>query len=634
MQQDNMGNKLPEGLKQHAQQGQGNAANLASFHLEIDMSRHSIKQDGQLLVEQGKVVDDTLGGPDLKEKLREALRSNPTDAADAYEKRASLNAKAAKEMGYQSKNGLPAALHDRRNYETKPEDEEAGSPEEVKEAPEAEQMPAQEPALDNALLQEEAAGPSPDMASEELPVQDLPELAAEQVPQPQDEIVSELAQAPLDGEPATGLQTPADRPFRADDGEVEVLSSEIMGSADHDLDRNVTLTRNGDDPDRVPVVPTLADDEVPNMPGAILRHAREMLGLTQRDIARKLKLRVNTISDIEHDRLNQPTAAAFVRGHIASYAKYVNIDPNAVLSLYNQNVNEVIEKLSVGAPKKRRPYKAIVYCAIFAAIIAFLAVYFFWNEEPEVNQEPLVIEGTIDDEVHEQSKNRVAVEEGTIVIDKEAAPAAPAPVDVNTQRATEQQQALGTEALSSEDIIVDEGQKTTEALKVQGAQDAVDAFARARGEVVIDKSLNQSAPKQETAPEQPAAEPAPVQEEPAPAPEDPRSKEGELKVEPPPALTAQLKDISSQVSIADRQGLASFNSVQIEVKGPVYVRVTDSRGKILVQGNYQSGNKIEVSGIPPLKVAVSDTAAVAIAYGGGRAVVPAGKQVSFDLPMK
>lgn len=97
---------------------------------------------------------------------------------------------------------------------------------------------------------------------------------------------------------------------------------------------------NGDDPDKVPVVPSLKDDEVPNMPGAILKHAREMLGLSQREIAMRLYLRVNTISDIEHDRLNQPTAMAFAMGHIANYARLVNIDPQAVLTIYRQNVQD------------------------------------------------------------------------------------------------------------------------------------------------------------------------------------------------------------------------------------------------------------------------------------------------------
>ena len=97
---------------------------------------------------------------------------------------------------------------------------------------------------------------------------------------------------------------------------------------------------NGDDPDKVPVVPSLKDDEVPNMPGAILKHAREMLGLSQREIAMRLYLRVNTISDIEHDRLNQPTAMAFAMGHIANYARLVNIDPQAVLAIYRQNVQD------------------------------------------------------------------------------------------------------------------------------------------------------------------------------------------------------------------------------------------------------------------------------------------------------
>lgn len=103
------------------------------------------------------------------------------------------------------------------------------------------------------------------------------------------------------------------------------------------------FTTNGDDPDKVPVTPSLRDDEVPNMPGAILKHAREMLGLSQREVASRLKMRVNTVSDIEHDRLNQPTAAQFTRTHLKAYAQLVNLDEKTIIELYDRNVELVID---------------------------------------------------------------------------------------------------------------------------------------------------------------------------------------------------------------------------------------------------------------------------------------------------
>ena len=58
--------------------------------------------------------------------------------------------------------------------------------------------------------------------------------------------------------------------------------------------------------------------------------------------------------------------------------------------------------------------------------------------------------------------------------------------------------------------------------------------------------------------------------------------EGSLTItEPAPALSSTLQDVSSRVSVRGRDGLASLNSASVTVKGAVFLRVTDARGKVL-----------------------------------------------------
>lgn len=110
-------------------------------------------------------------------------------------------------------------------------------------------------------------------------------------------------------------------------------------------------------------------------------------------------------------------------------------------------------------------------------------------------------------------------------------------------------------------------------------------------------------------------------------------KEEATKVEAP-TLKAKLDDISSKVTVKNREGLASLNSAKIAVNGDVAVKVIDGSKRVLANGVYKKGDHINITGIPPLKVQVSDTEAVSISYMGGTVTVPKDKQVQFALPMR
>ncbi len=433
---------------------------------------------------------------------------------------------------------------------------------------------------------------------------------------------------------------------------------------------------NGDDPDLIPIKPTLSDEEVPNQPGAILRHAREMLGLTQREIALRLKLRVNSISDIENDRLNQPTAAAFARGHIANYARLVNIDPQIVVDLYDRNVEQVKAQMShsvkrhgrsrynptintaAGDRSRRRSsgshLKHWVYGIIFAAIAAGLGLNYIYTKEPAPESaEPLVIEGgasgtlnTFNNDAAASAQGGQSAQEGVsgaLSADGSAASASAgvsgtlsggdtaqsgtlsAP-DLNTLRAQQQAQALGTNELGEGDLPQTVEVDTTDAL-VTAAPAAQPAPAPQPEPAPAVKSAASAAP----------AAPAPVSAEPARQIVDNQQNgtEGSLTItEPAPALSSTLQDVSSRVSVRGRDGLASLNSASVTVKGAVFLRVTDARGKVLASGNYKAGDALRVTGIPPIKVEVTDSSRISVGYMGGTLALPNARQVSFTLPQR
>ena len=423
------------------------------------------------------------------------------------------------------------------------------------------------------------------------------------------------------------------------------------------------LNYNGDDPDKVPVVPSLSDDEVPNLPGAILKHAREMLGLSQREIALRLKLRVNTISDIEHDRLTQPTAAPFARGYIADYARLVNIDPKTVVELYNHNVLEVSEMAknqNKVAAKKRTAVPKNDSQAKERAESSHLQDIPASNKAGKSNKGMLVKLGAVllvllliivlvwmlmsDDTEQSGTSGTVSVNEpivstqsdnlssGELIINdvsSETSSSSGGYQDLlNAPQEDPFAKNSGTAAQSStEELLINSApaaDKTTAANTSENAAPSTDKELAVVPSPAKDEAVKTA--KEQALQEQQAAEEKLKQEN--------LKKEEEAKAAAAqtPKLSSNLRDISSAAKLSGREGLASLNNVSVIIKAPVSLQISDSRGKVLVSGSYKAGDRVSATGIPPLKVAVTDTSSVTVNYMGGTIAVPATKQATFTLP--
>lgn len=73
------------------------------------------------------------------------------------------------------------------------------------------------------------------------------------------------------------------------------------------------------------------------LPGEILRQRREELGLSQKDISERLRLKVSVIENIESNHFDSHHVATFIRGYFRSYAKAVGIKEKDILSALEQS---------------------------------------------------------------------------------------------------------------------------------------------------------------------------------------------------------------------------------------------------------------------------------------------------------
>lgn len=431
------------------------------------------------------------------------------------------------------------------------------------------------------------------------------------------------------------------------------------------------FTTNGDDPDKVPVTPSLRDDEVPNMPGAILKHAREMLGLSQREVASRLKMRVNTVSDIEHDRLNQPTAAQFTRTHLKAYAQLVNLDEKTIIELYDRNVELVIDmqERQEKVVSKAKYYLHYIPWVVGVVALASVSLYLFTGDDVDT-EKPVVLDNgeidlsktTVGDEtayVLEESSQAETQDNKTT---KEELPQDISLSDINTLRATSQSEAIkASEAKNQsleeqksdkvEDIVVLETKAHTSIatkedlakakeerlyneLKVNKKE--VDLTKKAVSESVTasnKEKISGQVLEIKKEPEIKANSKAVEEQKDATLDTALATNDTDKTVKESVKLASNLRDISSLVSIKNREGLASMNTVEIVATGDVFVEVASS-SRVLLSKALTKGQKVSVTGIPPMKVKLSDTTKARIGYMGGTVSVPSQKQVSFTLPTK
>lgn len=69
-------------------------------------------------------------------------------------------------------------------------------------------------------------------------------------------------------------------------------------------------------------------------PGRVLRAAREAAGLSQSDVAQKLRMSRQSIKDIECDEYSHFSAVIYVSGYIRNYASLLHLDSKPLLQAF------------------------------------------------------------------------------------------------------------------------------------------------------------------------------------------------------------------------------------------------------------------------------------------------------------
>jgi cytoskeleton protein RodZ len=165
------------------------------------------------------------------------------------------------------------------------------------------------------------------------------------------------------------------------------MSTEIENNEKEELVENVSTVQAGD----------------------MLRNKREELGMSQEEIADRLRLRLSIIKSIDENNYEFDQVATFTRGYLRSYAKAVSLDEKEVLASLDgfkeaQHSDHQMQSFSRKTKREKHDSRIMkLTWVIFVVIIGISSVWWYQNQQDtlmDVSETEVPLE-TVADEVVE-----------------------------------------------------------------------------------------------------------------------------------------------------------------------------------------------------------------------------------------
>jgi len=310
-------------------------------------------------------------------------------------------------------------------------------------------------------------------------------------------------------------------------------------------------------------------------PGETLRQARESNGWSLAEVALKLNLTVNSLSNLEAGAFDKLPGHTFARGYIRAYAKLLGMDQAVLVQQFDQSTGTDSQGSNVHSlgriEEPVRVSHTILRIVSLLLLVAVIGGGFVWWQ----------------DQTSLRNKDQVSL--------------SPEHVEVEGADGTTQIHPLD----EPEDQAVAEGETdNATALALPQAETSTQAPAEATAP---------AAPATATTPAAPAHSTAAVPATPAtPAPAVPAV--------PAPTVTAPVASATpAPTAVAATPATppaAGQGQVALQFTADCWTQVTDGSGKVLFSGLKRKGDSISVNGKPPFAVRLGYARGAQVSYNG------------------
>ncbi|TOB37826.1 helix-turn-helix domain-containing protein [Vibrio parahaemolyticus] len=214
--------------------------------------------------------------------------------------------------------------------------------------------------------------------------------------------------------------------------------------------------------------------------GTLLKNKRESLGMTQKQVADRLRLRVSVIEDIENNRFESQQVATFTRGYLRSYAKFVGLDEKVVLVALEQTADvkpkeQEIEMQSFSRKTKHEKHNSRIMLLtwVIAIVIIGISAAWWWQNQQENSLAQVVAEANV--ETSQPSADEIA--DIDLMTEEELIASTPAELAASNNTASES----SINAAQTDEVVPAETEEsTTEATQqpvavIEAAEEIQDA---------------------------------------------------------------------------------------------------------------------------------------------------------------
>ncbi len=145
-----------------------------------------------------------------------------------------------------------------------------------------------------------------------------------------------------------------------------------------------------------PVARDQTEDFLNFLPGQRLRRARELRGLTIKEVGQELNLSVRFIEAIEQDHYDLLPGVAFARGYMRSYARLLHLDENDVVNKFDQALDtrsndpgltdeNPVRILGKVQPARRWYGSKVLTYASLLVVVVMVGGAFLWSSRESYN---------------------------------------------------------------------------------------------------------------------------------------------------------------------------------------------------------------------------------------------------------
>lgn len=361
-------------------------------------------------------------------------------------------------------------------------------------------------------------------------------------------------------------------------------------------------------------------------PGQLLRAAREKRNLEPRDIAERLRLRLQIIELIEDDDYESFTSTTFVRGYLRSYAKALEIDDQEVFAAYDRlGMSEPvgINMQSFSRRKKHEQNDSRLMFISYAilVIVIGLAILWWW-QEPEFQFGAGAESAALESEQLQEPAQTAATDEANTVPDPRSEGSA-------TLEPREGDVAESREPLR-EDEVADGDVSTALSSTHPNDKDAVDEAAATvetdAGQANEDQANEDQAPVVTDDPDE-AEEPEQREVEPQRS-TDRYQRDGD-------AADAETAVVAP--TTASAEATADDAELVLEFAGDCWVKIEDASGEAIAFGVKPAGYQMPLNGEAPYTITLGAPEVVSINFRGEAVDMSqfrSGRAASFTLPQQ